>query len=196
MAETAMSRLHPTRPGSNCTNTQRRHKARGFTFTELLVVVFVLAVLGVFLIPVIAITRSASQSAACLNNLRQIYGGFQEYAKQNGGVYPDPGQTHVSWEQSLRPYVGTQGKFACPADAELFKAVGSSYDWRDTGNAQTTLAGRDLRTVARPGASLAFDALPGWHAKRQLNVIRLDGSAVSVDQDQWFNELETPLDKP
>ena len=48
--------------------------------------------------------------------------------------------------------------FVCPADNELAPIVGSSYDWRDTADASTTLAGRVITDCGRPSLIIAFEA--------------------------------------
>ena len=81
----------------------------------------------------------------------------------------------------------------CPGDEEIYPAVGSSYDWRDTGNPDTTLAGR-LITKARSDAVLAFETLPGWHNLRQMNAVRVDGSALVMESRECLKDLQlSPL---
>lgn len=86
-----------------------------------------------------------------------------------------------------------RGSFACEADTELFPAVGSSYDWRDTGRPATTLAGKSTAEITRPDAVLVFEALPGWHARRKINVARVDGSATTMDDEACFRDLRQPI---
>jgi type II secretory pathway pseudopilin PulG len=163
---------------------------------ELLVIIGILAVVLAILLPVLGRARNAGQSVTCLSNLRQISIGLELFAEQNNNCLPDPSQTQVSWEQSISPFVQARTAFLCPSDAELFPNVGSSYDWRDTGNVDTTLAGRDLNSIRRPDAVLAFDALPAWHCNGRLNVVRLDGSTLSMDQNEWFNNMDIAVSKP
>jgi hypothetical protein len=77
----------------------------------------------------------------------------------------------------------------CPADEEIFPAVGSSYDWRDTGNPDTTLAGRTL-VKARSDAVLSFETLPGWHNLRQMCAVRADGSAMVMESRECLKDLQ------
>jgi len=83
--------------------------------------------------------------------------------------------------------------FACPADSEIFPEVGSSYDWRDTPNPITTLAGRSVSAVSRSTAVLAFDTLPGWHEKHFMNAIRVDGSAEEMREEDCLGDLRVPV---
>lgn len=105
------------------------------------------------------------------------------------GVLPDPYLNKKSWEASLTPFIAEAGTFVCRADFEVAPAVGSSYDWRDTGKADTTLAGQSLDSVKRPGAVLVFDALPGWHGKGRINVACVDGSTRQMNDQECFKDL-------
>ena len=57
----------------------------GFTLTELLVVIGLIAVLVSLLLPVIAKARAAAHSAGCLSNLRQMGVAWTTYTTENRG---------------------------------------------------------------------------------------------------------------
>jgi prepilin-type N-terminal cleavage/methylation domain-containing protein len=181
--------------------TSRQHKSghlrlmrpprRAFGLVELIVVIAILTVLLSVLVPVVAKVRSSSRAVQCMSSLRGIGSAFQAYANANNGRLPDPGFADKSWEQMIRPYFS--GKFECPSDAELFPAVGSSFDWRDTGVNSTTLAGKLLVDSRRLDAVLAFEALPGWHTRGQMNAVRLDGSTITLESTACLGDLENPI---
>lgn len=173
-----------------------RGRRGGFTLAEVLVVIGIIVVLMALLFPIFGQTRSAAQSVACLANLRQIHAGLLQYAADNGKRLPDPFVSQTSWEQSLRKYVTNTDAFRCKADGELYPAVGSSYDWRDTGRPETTMAGRMLTDCERGDAVLALEALPGWHAGGRINAVRMDGSAEPMDQDVCLGDLLLPVRRP
>lgn len=143
------------------------------------------------LLPIVGKAREASRQASCLSNLRQIGLGFRLYDQGNDAL-PYPAFSSIPWERSLSVYVGTN-VFQCPADSELAPATGSSYDWRDTGIPETTLAGRSLREVTRPSVILAFDALPDWHQKGMINVVTVDGASRSIPYPDCAADLEAPV---
>src|SRR4051812_16345443 len=127
------------RHGLGAGETRRR---AAFSLTELLVVIGVVGVLAAIILAVLSSSRRAASGVACASNLRQIHAAFLRYLDNSEGRYPDTFVSGVSWEQMLRQYTGSVGgTFRCPSDPELFDAVGSSYDWRDTGRVDTTLAG-------------------------------------------------------
>ncbi len=65
---------------------QSRHD--GFTLVELLVVLATIAILAALLLPALGRSKSRAQSAACLNNLRQLGIGFQLYLQDNHDTFP------------------------------------------------------------------------------------------------------------
>jgi hypothetical protein len=80
--------------------------------------------------------------------------------------------------------------FHCPSDSELFSQLGSSYDWRDTGDPATTLANRNLSQIVRNDAVMAFDALPGWHMVNRVQVVRIDGSTELMNQKDYYLDMQ------
>lgn len=164
-------------------------RARGFTLVEILVVIGIVVLLIGILLPVVSKARRAAKSTKCLSNLRQIAVAFHVYAGDNFGKLPDPGVADLPWETVLAGYIKQSAIYECPADEEVFPAVGSSYDWRDTGDPDTTLAGRPLSDAKAAGCVLAFDALPHWHAKGQMNVAWTDASASPVDVEEGLEDL-------
>jgi prepilin-type N-terminal cleavage/methylation domain-containing protein/prepilin-type processing-associated H-X9-DG protein len=73
-------------------NDQRRSKpagARGFTLTELLVVIGLIAVLISLLLPVVSRVRASANAAACLSNLRQMNIAWTSYLIESRGRLPE-----------------------------------------------------------------------------------------------------------
>jgi prepilin-type N-terminal cleavage/methylation domain-containing protein len=169
-----------------------RSRRRAFTLVELLVVIAILAVLSVLTVTTINKAIRSAHSVRCLSNLRQIAIGFRHYATLNDGRLPDPPALDKSWEEVLQPYLNTKVNYTCPADDELGESLGTSYDWRDTGDPATTLAGRTIYE-AKGETVLTYDALPNWHASRKMNAVCVDGSARAMDAWECITNLMTPL---
>lgn len=143
--------------------------------------------------PLVGRSRASAQSVVCLSQLRQIGAAFFQYAADNDKRLPDPFEVQISWEELLSKYLPDRNYFHCPADNELFPSVGSSYDWRDTGRPETTLAGRPMTDTNRPDPVLAFEALPGWHVKGRMNAVTLSGACASMDQEECLEDLQQPV---
>jgi type II secretory pathway pseudopilin PulG len=175
---------HSARPGRS---------APGYSYIELLVSLGIVSILLALLVPLIGRSRASAQSVACLAQLRQIGAGFLQYAADNDRRLPDPFMLQRSWEQILQPYVANADTFRCAGDHEMYPMVGSSYDWRDTGRRETTMAGKVITDTDRAECVLAFEALPGWHARGRMNAVLLNGSVLAMDQELCMGDLQTPI---
>ena len=160
---------------------------------ELVVVIGIIVVLAALLLSAVSRVRQSAQSARCLANLHNISVAFHAYASENDLRYPDPASTNISWEAIVQPYLTQTMVFACPGDSEVFPATGSSYDWRDTRDPATTLAGKRLSDPVRSEAVLAFETLPGWHARHMMNAALVDGSCVTLSDDSCLGDLRIPI---
>jgi prepilin-type N-terminal cleavage/methylation domain-containing protein len=79
-------------------------KKNGFTLTELLVVIAVIAILAALLLPALSKSKSRTQTIACLNNVRQLSTCWQLYTGDNNDLLvPNDniagGATGPSWCQ-------------------------------------------------------------------------------------------------
>ena len=168
----------------------RRH---GFTLIELLVVIGIVAILSGLVLAAVSHARKSASTTQCLLNLRQISAAFQQYTMDNSDCFPTPLKSQTSWEHLLRRYLPDVEVFRCGSDEEIFPALGSSYDWRDTPRPETTLAGKSLSSIRRLDAVLAFEALPGWHSQQKINAGKVDGSVETMDREQCLGDLKVPL---
>ena len=129
---------------------QRRRRggggSRGFTLTELLVVLGLVAVLISLLLPVISRVRASANSAACLANLRQMTTTWTVYLSESRGRLPDYINSspmlpdvayHGYWLGILESYRVQGDALLCAAAAEpipynqaAFKGAGNvNYAW-------------------------------------------------------------------
>ena len=63
---------------------------KGFTLVEMMIVVAIIGLLAAIAIPNFVRARGASQKSACINNLRQVDGGVQQWALENRAGPNDP----------------------------------------------------------------------------------------------------------
>ena len=117
----------PGRSGSSrdCRGHNRAAARRGFTLTELLVVIGLIAVLISLLLPVAGRVRAAANSAACLSNLRQMNTAWTMYLTENRGRLPhyvERASPEVAWRSYwlgvLDTYRVRDRALLCPAADE------------------------------------------------------------------------------
>ena len=65
-----------------------RNPARGFTLTELIVVIGILALLIAVALPVLTTTREKGRQAVCADNLHQLYLACAMYSSDSNGLIP------------------------------------------------------------------------------------------------------------
>jgi prepilin-type N-terminal cleavage/methylation domain-containing protein/prepilin-type processing-associated H-X9-DG protein len=65
-----------------------RHLTKGFTVVELLVVIAIIAILAALLFPVLSKAKERGQRTACLNNLKQLQGGWLVYVDDDNDWMP------------------------------------------------------------------------------------------------------------
>src|SRR5579862_9312141 len=92
--------------------------AKGFTLTELLVVIAVIAILAALLLPVLSQARDHSRNAACKNHLRQIGVALEMYVSDCERFPPIlEWETRQLWMDRLHRYAPVQwtnDAWSCP----------------------------------------------------------------------------------
>ena len=81
-------------------NHQPRHRPTGFTLTETLIVIVIIAVLAGIMFPIVRAVRERARAAVCVQNLKQIGVGLHAYTAENSGRFPD-GAADVSWKPEI-----------------------------------------------------------------------------------------------
>jgi len=76
-------------------NPQPRLRSRGFTLTEVLIVIVIIAVLAAIMFPLVRGIRDKARAAVCAQNLKQIGIGLHAYIAENSGSFPD-GELEIS----------------------------------------------------------------------------------------------------
>ena len=121
-----------------------RGVANSFTLIELLVVIAIIAIIAAMLLPALSKAKETAKCVQCLNNMKQLTGGWVMYADDNnqqlaynwvnndgsglapagcwvtGWVRTLPGTTNEAWVRAgtIFPYTASLGIYQCP-DAPL-----------------------------------------------------------------------------
>ena len=92
--------------------------AEGFTLTELLVTISIMAILAALLLPVLGRAKNSASKATDINNLRQIMTALQLYANDNSGAIVPPNgddggsvSTNSGWLYTPNMALPTPGRF-------------------------------------------------------------------------------------
>lgn len=109
----------------------------GFTLTELLVVLAIIAALAAVLFPVFRSARGASVQNVCVQRFKatlaahQMYSGDYDDLVAPAAYIPGPGgnpRNDRKWPQLIAPYVGSFDVFRCPADSAPRPTTESLFD--------------------------------------------------------------------
>lgn len=113
----------------------KTRRAKGFTLTELLVVLALLALLAAILIPVVARARESARRASCQSQLKQIGAALMLYTQDWDELYPacawhqqagEPDNT-LALGKALEPYHKHPALWRCPDDTQHSGPVDAHY---------------------------------------------------------------------
>src|SRR5688572_3052056 len=88
----------------------KTNRKSGFTLVEIMIVVAIIGLLAAIAIPNFVKARTTAQKNACINNLRQIDGGMEQWALENKKVTGD-----AIADTDVAPYLKGSKMPTCPA---------------------------------------------------------------------------------
>lgn len=143
---------------------------RGFTLTELLVVLGLIALLVSLLMPVVGRARAAANAAACLSNLRQMGTAWAMYTAENRGrlldyVWYTPLTPDVAWNGY---WPGVLDEYEVRGETILCPSANAAIPFnqnRGFGNVAYAWSGRyqSAGSVARFNAAMYRDSSYGFN---------------------------------
>lgn len=89
-------------------------RSSGYTLTEVLVVIAVIAIIAAILFPVFLSVREKGRRASCLSNERQLGMALFQYVQDNEQAFPGD---RNRWARQTFPYVPSQDVFQCLDDS-------------------------------------------------------------------------------
>jgi len=100
---------------------------KGFTLVEIMIVVAIIGLLAAIAIPSFMRARTTSQKNACINNLRQIEAGKDQYALEYGLTnYASLGTDDVGFGLLVTEFI--KGFPNCPASTNLGDSAKNATD--------------------------------------------------------------------
>ena len=127
----------------------RRLGAAGFTLLEIMVVIFIIAILFAMLIPAVQSARGAARRAQCLNNLRQIGLGLANYSA-SFDCLPMANSKGYSFLVALLPHIDQKPLYNS-INFEVGGWSGANNFTAVTINVSSYLCGADIRETLDEG---------------------------------------------
>lgn len=93
--------------------------AKGFTLTEVLIVVCVVMMLAAILLPAFSRASDNARRTSCASNQKQLSLGLRLYVQDYDGFFIPSGDIFTvpgGWSERLAPYVKSSQLFQCPSE--------------------------------------------------------------------------------
>lgn len=155
----------------------------GFTLTEMMVVLGIIAILAGIGTPVTLAMVGRARQSACLTNLAGIGGALDNYLRDHGGRLPvlEPGRKSRAsgaevMDKVLLPYVQGERVFCCPAGVKEFNRTGCSYFWNSALNGSAVADASFFGMRKSPELIPLVTDKEAWHPVG-TNILYADGSA-------------------
>ena len=167
-----------------------RLKRRGFTLVELLVVIAIIGILIALLLPAVQAAREAGRRAQCINNLKQIGIGLQNYHDIHK-TFPAGGYAHgwgPSWWVGHMAFMEQNNIF----NRFDFVSPNNGWTWTDMNNGR--IADKTIISyMICPSSPLRPQGDPGTNGGPALSITLPEyvGLSGGVSMPPLFNESRT-----
>ncbi|MDP0495274.1 MAG: prepilin-type N-terminal cleavage/methylation domain-containing protein [Verrucomicrobiota bacterium JB024] len=168
--------------------------SNGFSLTELLVALAIIAVLAAIIIPAVGNVSRTANSTKCLSNLHQIGTAITLYSQENNGYFPYGIKQKgvIRWSHEIQNYLAsTTGKktptevFVCPSEStELLEQSGNGDYYRNTNYIANPALLTDDRDPQGTGSSVS--RISYFNVLRPAEVILVaDGTVNNNGGSEW-----------
>jgi len=167
-----------------------------FSLIELLVVLAIIAILASLLMPSLRRARATARGAECLNSIRSVSSGMQNFALDNDnmiihsyGSTPNSDNWAVQdwavqdWALGIDPYLGGQASLTL-ADARQFSSVSSEafYACTSTSSASLNTSVFDI-DYGVPSKAGAYE--PSYTGQKYTYITKPSESLLLADTYNW-----------
>jgi prepilin-type N-terminal cleavage/methylation domain-containing protein/prepilin-type processing-associated H-X9-DG protein len=163
------------------------HARRGFTLIELLVVIAIIAVLIALLLPAVQAAREAARRSSCVNNLKQLGLGLQNYHDANNafpiGRQSSPRRT---WAFSI---------FASIEQTSLFNSINFTTDFYQPQNTTAIRTGVSVFDCPSDPNSSNIEEPTSAYPRAKADYMVNFGN-THFDQDRANNPFTGPSNVP
>jgi len=174
----------------------KRRRQGGFSLTEMMFVVAIIAILAGIGYPVGMMLQGRARQSACLTNLSAIGGALDLYLRDNGGRLPSlrPGRESKKvdapvMDNVLLEYVQSDHLFCCPAGVKEFNKTGCSYFWNSALNGSTVADATFFGMKNSPETIPLVTDKEAWHP-HDTNILYADGSVSTKIRFSTGNSLK------
>lgn len=194
---------------------KERKMKRWFTLIELLVVIAIIAILASMLLPALNKARDKAKTISCVNNLKQIMTGIQQYAQNYDGFLPLSQGYPNPWWACLLPEMGLphpanslgayssflpnkSNVFRCPMDKSSYMATQDQDPGNATGINSANYWKLQTNYAYHMGCGaitwVASGAVPDYWGAVKLSRVKRPSASVLVADGAGLHNTSTSSD--